>query len=169
MVTYFHSLNMPVRACGRASILQPLTHSHFSGTLVDTEHLIHSWFPDVSDVERRCWRISRNAILQGVKRGSIWGQRGGNVWTVKHFTFLQAESEHFYLSWERGGSEGDWWEWWQSTDPWHRWDRTGGVNEIVTLLLLLIDTNVKRFCRRKTGDLHAFTIWDARIIAELWV
>ena len=41
---------MPVRACGMASILQPLTHSHFLGTLVDTEHLIHSWFPDVSDV-----------------------------------------------------------------------------------------------------------------------
>ena len=41
---------MPVGACGMASILQPLTRSHFSNTLVDREHLIHSWFPDVSDV-----------------------------------------------------------------------------------------------------------------------
>lgn len=75
-------------------------------------------------VERRCWRISRNAILQGGKRGVIWGQRGGNVWTVKHFTFLEAESEHFYPSRERGRSEGDWWndseKWWQSADLYHR-------------------------------------------------
>lgn len=47
---YFPSLNMPVGACGMTSILQLSTRSHFSDTLVDTEHLIHSWFPDVSDV-----------------------------------------------------------------------------------------------------------------------
>lgn len=40
----------PVGACGMASILHLFTRSHFSYTLVDTEHLIHSWFPDVSDV-----------------------------------------------------------------------------------------------------------------------
>lgn len=46
-------------------------------------------------LEQRCWRISRNAILQGGKMGATWGQREGNVRTVRRFTFLEAESEHF--------------------------------------------------------------------------
>ena len=61
-----------------------------------------------SAVERRCWRISRNAILQGGNRGAIWGQRGGNVWTVEHFTFLEPESEDSCPCWERGRAEEEW-------------------------------------------------------------
>ncbi len=95
-------------------------------------------------VERRCWRISRNAILQGGKRGVIWGQRGGNVWTVKHFTFLEAESEHFYLSWERGGLVK--WRW--KCNLLTR-DHAGGLNEIITLLLLLSDRNANKILLEK--------------------
>lgn len=50
LVTYVHSSSTLVGACGMASILQLMTHCHFSDTLVDTEHLIHSWLPYVSDV-----------------------------------------------------------------------------------------------------------------------
>lgn len=53
-------------------------------------------------VEQRCWRISRNAILQGGKSWATWGQWEGNVRTVKHFILLEAESERSYVSWEQG-------------------------------------------------------------------
>lgn len=75
-------------------------------------------------LEQRCWRISRNAILQGGKMGATWGQREGNVRTVRRFTFLEAESEHFALSWGWGRSQRDrrncGWRRFQWSDLWGR-------------------------------------------------
>lgn len=101
-------LNTSVQACGMASILQPrCTLSSFRNTCI---HRVLNPLLVLKCVrcafERRCWRISRSTILPGVRRGVIWVQQRGKVWTVKHFTFLEAEC--FSLSWERGGSPSPW-------------------------------------------------------------
>lgn len=128
-------MNMPVGACGTAPILQTLdalvlfrnTCRHRALNPLSVPRCVRS------AVERRCWRISRNAILQGGNRGAIWGQRGGNVWTVEHFTFLEAESEDLCPRWERGRAEED-----RRNDGESdgrrltRCDHTGGLNEIIT-------------------------------------
>lgn len=74
---------MPARVCGMASAL----HAHFSDTLLDTggfNPLLLSRCVRCA-VKQRCWRISRNAILQGGKSGATGGQREGSMRTVKTF------------------------------------------------------------------------------------
>lgn len=75
--------SMPARVCGMASAL----HAHLSDTLIDTRGfnpLLLSKCVRCA-VKQRCWRISRNAILQGGKSGAAGGQREGSMRTVKTF------------------------------------------------------------------------------------
>lgn len=75
--------SMPARVCGIPSAL----HAQFSDTLIDTggfNPLLLSRCVRCA-VKQRCWRISRNAILQGGKSGATGGQREGSMRTVKTF------------------------------------------------------------------------------------
>lgn len=71
---------------------------------------MHSRFPDVSDVPLSGGAEGSQGTLfcREGREEPFEVSEGGNVFTVKHFTFLEAESEHFYLNWEPGRSEGDW-------------------------------------------------------------
>lgn len=129
--TYFHSLNMPAfvqssKIHYRALKCNVFTDWTYQSGLVAWLLLFHSLrnshfsekqsasllsrFPAVSDVPLSSGAEGSQGtvILQGGRRGVIWGQQKGNVRAVKHFTFLEAESEHIYLSWEwvRGGGVG---------------------------------------------------------------
>lgn len=129
--TYFHSLNMPafvqsLKIHYRALKCNVFTDWTYQSGLVAWLLLFHSLrnshfsekqsasllsrFPAVSDVPLSSGAEGSQGtvILQGGRRGVIWGQQKGNVRAVKHFTFLEAESEHIYLSWEwvRGGGVG---------------------------------------------------------------
>lgn len=75
--------SLPVRVCGTASAC----YAHFSDTLIDTggiNPLLLSRCVRYA-VKQRCWRISRNAFLQGGKSGATGGQREGSARTVETF------------------------------------------------------------------------------------
>lgn len=89
--------SMPARVCGMASALRV----HFSDALIDTggfNPLLLSRCVRCA-VKQRCWRISRNAILQGGKSGATGGQREGSMRTVK--TFYLHRRWVGALSWSR--------------------------------------------------------------------
>lgn len=138
---------MLVGACGMASILQPLTHSLFFRYTCRHRALNPLLVPRCvrCDVERRCWRISRNAILQGGKRGAIWGQRGGKYVNSKTFHlpggWVRALLSEPWARLEWGGTEEMTGkvvaiDWPVTSLRSHRW----GLNELIILLLLLAHT-----------------------------
>lgn len=144
---------MPARVCSTASA----PYAHSSDTLMDTggfNPILLSRCVRCA-VKQRCWRISRNAFLQGGKSGATGGQQEGSV-TVQTFYGRRVRTLTSELNTRNGGT-------WGKMGKRNRWQRKitlEQINQIMSLLLQPIRTEMWAGLRWTRAPVS--TIWCQR-------